>query len=395
MKHARATGSDWCGQVNAWGAAAVAGRFGLELVAVGADTSFACPVCGKGQRHSKSTDKRRAAKVTPDRGGWWCEPCGAKGDAVALAAVAVTGDLKPPLDGWRLVRQECAALGLCEADPRDPRGPGGQVRYVPPARPVVTVAQPARLPAAEVAALWGACSRLDAVPGWELEASAGGWCGEVRTFLATGRGLDVGALAALDVARVLPPPARVSSWPTWWPSSWCRSWRLVVPLYDARGELAALQARAIDGSEAPKTRNPMGAGVTSGTFFANREGLELLRGAYSGPSGVFVEGLTDFLAATALLSALEPQKRPAVLAVIAGSAKAAGQIVTTRRFVVMTDNDETGEKYFRELEAATGLSGIRKKLARIDGKKADVNDWARRDAQGLLKALTTGGAHVE
>jgi hypothetical protein len=396
VKSARAPGPDWFGQVRDQGVPAVAGRFGLELVTVGADTSFTCPACGKAQRHSKSTDKRRAAKVTPDRGGWWCEPCQATGDAVSVAAFVVTGSLKPPAERWGEVRSACAAHGLCEADPSDPRGPA-PVRYVPPARPVVTVAAPVRLPAAEVAALWAECSRLDAVPGWDLEAGGGDWCGEVRAYLS-GRRLEVGALVAADVARVLPPPARVASWPAWWPSSWCGSWRLAVPLYDARGEHVAMQARAIDGSDEPKTRNPRGAGVTAGTFFGNPEGLELLRGTYSGPGLTMVEGLTDFLAAVVLCSHLEASRRPAVLGVIAGSARAlAGVRVSVSRVNVITDNDATGEKYASEVTNALDRRTTRVLLTPIGERRADLNDLLKARPAAALAALTygMGAAHGE
>jgi hypothetical protein len=386
VAHARA---EWFAQVNAWGVADVAGRFGLELVAVGADRSFACPVCGKERRHSKGTDKRLAAKAMPN-GRWWCEPCQATGDAVALAAAAVTGSTEPPRERWAEVRRECAALGLCEADPRDPQAARAPpVRYVPP--PPRPTEPPAQLPTAEVAALWAACPRLDAVPSWEFDGASEGWCGEARRYLVEQRGLDVGHLAAVDAARVVPPAAVLEHWPSWWPSTWGRSWRLAVPMYDANGAMVAVQARAVDGNER-KTTNPKGQGVTSGAFFASPEGLALLRGTYTGPGLALVEGLTDTLSAVCLVGELERHRRPAVLGLVAGSAKAlrAVRVSTSRRVNVLTDNDKDGEKYAEAARAALDRRVTRVRLKPIEGKRADLNNWLQRDPAVALAAVTYG-----
>lgn len=390
--------SAWFAQVKAWPVAQVAARFGLPVLERGADASFPCPVCRKVVRHSKGLGAAalerapRAAKVVHGGAGWWCEPCGATGDAAALAAALVAGAVKPATaEGWAEVRRECAALGLCEADSSDPRAPTAR-RYEPPAPELRASVELERLPAAEVAALWGACSRLEAVPGWD----DGSWCGAAREYLA-GRGLEVATLAAIDAARILPPVAR-HAWPSWWPSSWVRSWRVAVPLYGAGGELVALQARAIEPAD-PKTRNPLGAGVVTGTFFADAGGLEVLRGTWAGPSVAVVEGLTDFLAAAQLAAGLEAHRRPAVLGIVAGSARALAGVKLTAlcRLVVLTDNDDTGERYFREVAAALPrLEGFRVRLKPLDGKRADLGDYLKHHPALAVAALThgaKGGAH--
>lgn len=376
--------AEWFAQVKARPVGEVAAAFGLELIRRGSDVSFICPACGKVLRHSKQAGGRRSAKVTPDGGGWWCDPCGAKGDAVTLAALQVTGKPKPA--EWATVRRECAALGLCEHDPRDPNAPTAR-RYTPPAPKQVEALKPSRLPAAEVAALWAASSRLGAVPQDGAE-----WFSAARVYLAT-RGLHPGLLAELDLARVL-PPTKAYAWPAWWPSSWSEVWRVAVRLYDASGVMVALQARAIAATgDGPKTRNPMGAGVVSGTFFADAGGLEVLRGTYAGPGLVVVEGLTDYLAAALLAAELEPRRRPAVLGIMAGSARA---LTTVRvkahcRLNVMTDNDESGEKYFREVAAALpGLNGFRVRLRPLEGKRADLGDWLRHHRDTAMAAMTFG-----
>ncbi len=382
--------TDWFAQVKAWSVAEVAARFGLPVHRQGADVSFPCPACGKARRHTKGADKRNAAKVVGD-GGWWCEPCEARGDAVSLAAARVTGSLKPANpEGWREVRRECAALGLCDADPSDPAAPTAR-KYVPPPLELQKEEAPKRAPAAEVAALWAAASALDAVPSWD---EGGAWCGSARLFLAD-RGLSPARLAGLDVARILSPPER-HAWPAWWPSYPTENYpapfnyRVAAALYEPGGHMVAIQARTI-GPEEKKTRNPSGASVR-GAFFADAGGLEVLRGG-SGRVVTLVEGLTDFLAAAQLVGELELGERPAVLGLVAGSAQALVNVrLNVTRLNVLTDNDETGERYFREVvKALPGASGFRVKLRPLEaGKRADLNDYLKNHPAHALAALTHG-----
>ena len=398
--------------------AEVAAAFGVPVFRQGTDVSFPCPVCGKVVRYSKGLSEAalerapRAAMVAHGGSGWVCfaNGCGAKGDAVALAAVLAVGAVKPATKkDWAEVRRKCAAKGLCDADPSDPRAPAAR-RYEPP--PLVPMKAPElkRLPAAEVAALWAACSRLDAVPAWD---AGGTWCGEARAYLA-GRGLDVGALAAIDAARVVPPVELVASWPEWWRGWWGKTWRVAVPLYDATGVMVALQARALPEhlatheawvkrrleadpkawvKPATKTTNPKGPFV-AGTFFADAGGLEVLRGTWSGPLVTVVEGLADFLAASQLAAGLEPTRRPAVLGVMSGSARAlSGVRVNVSRLNVLTDNDKKGEEYFREVTAALPrLPWVRVRLRPLVGVegRADLGDYLRLHPALALAALTHG-----
>lgn len=388
--------NEWFAQVKAWPVAEVAARFGRPVQRKGPDVSFPCPACGKERRHTKGTDQRAAAKVV-NEGGWWCEPCDAGGDAVSLAAACVTGRLKPASpDGWREVRRECAALGLCEADPRDTTAPTGR-KYEPPPPELRTKQTPARAPApaTEVRRLWDASERLGALPVWDGWEEDGSWCGDARAFL-TARGLSPARLAALDVARILPPAAH-HAWPGWWPAWWSTSWRLAVPLYGLGAELVGLQARAIDGAD-PKTRNPKDVSMGGG-FFADASGLEVLRGTWGGGAVVLVEGLTDFLSAAQLAADLEPNRRPAVLGLVAGSAQALAtmKLEASCRLVVMSDNDATGEKYFEQVKKALpGLSGVRVRLLPLGDKRADLNDYLRQHPAHALAALTygmKGGTH--
>lgn len=385
--------SDWLAQVKAWPAAVVAARFGLPVMPRGRDVSFPCPACGQERRHTKTRRHLLAAKASPEhptRWGCFANGCAAKGDAVTLAAWLVLKSARPTrAEEWREVRRECAALGLCEGEPGDTEAPAVR-RYVPP--PPIPREEPKRAPAAEVAALWAAALRLDAVPSWKGGVE---WCGDARAFLAE-RGFDVARLAALDAARILPPGDRCA-WPEWWPASWARSWRLAVPLYAPGGELVGCQARAVDGAER-KTTNPKGVSIT-GAFFADAGGLEVLRGAYRGAGVAVVEGLTDFLAAAQLAAGLEAGRRPAVLGVVAGSPSALAGVRPPApcRLVVITDNDDTGERYFREVTAALPAARwARVRLRPLEGKRADLNDYLKHHPALAVAALThgqEGGAH--
>jgi hypothetical protein len=117
--------------------------------------------------------------------------------------------------------------------------------------------------------------------------------GDVYEYLGR-RGLmesfEDGAFGVLGADMRL--PAAVASWPH-------RGYRLVVPLYGPDGQLTAVQARSITNSS-PKTLFHPGAKV-SGSLFANRAGLELMRGSWHGAARVVMaEGLTDFLALSVL-----------------------------------------------------------------------------------------------
>ena len=137
----------------------------------------------------------------------------------------------------------------------------------------------------------------------------------------------------------------------------------------------------------------MGAGVVSGTFFADAGGLEVLQGTYAGPGLVVVEGLTDYLAAAQLAAELETLRRPAVLGIMAGSSSALTTVSVKAhcRLNVMTDNDTSGDKYFREVAAALpGLNGFRVRLRPLEGKRADLGDWLRHNKNAAMAAMTVG-----
>jgi len=340
--------AEWLEVLRAQGPARVATAWGLVpgRNATGGRSTWACPACSAPTRHTRTGDKRGAVGLTPDGQGWRCHQCDASGDAVALAAWLALGRGRWSGADALTLRAECAARGLCEGATGAPL-PSTPPRPLPPLPPVV--APPVvRPPASEVAELWSACEGLGAMPAWQ-----GGpdWCGTVREYLASRR-FDVGTLAGLNVARILPPPER-HAYPAWWPAAWADAWRLVVPAYEASGALASLHARAVrDVGEGPKTRWPRGAGA-AGLLLACPLGAAFLRGEGPVPSTVLVvEGLADTLAAALMLA--QAGRRWPVLGVSSGSTRAVGAVRWPRGVIcrVATDPDGTGEQYAAQVRAA-------------------------------------------
>lgn len=198
-----------------------------------------CPACSATTRGS--TDARAPVGLRPDGRGWSCYTCGAKGDGVALVAYALGLGERPA--SWAPVAAWFRERGWIEDRSPSSTSRPGPVRPVVAPPPAPAPAPPARLDPAEVRALWAAC------PSVEVEAVAP-WF-DVR---ARGLGLD-GArvrrvVEALDLARScarvaldLPAWARITKPSGTGRTSWADGWPLVLPCFDAEGELVALRAR--------------------------------------------------------------------------------------------------------------------------------------------------------
>lgn len=377
-----------------------------------------CPACNGDRRGS--ADRRPPVGVTGDGHGWCCFPCGAKGDALDLAALRVAGAALGELDAKRRgeVRAWCAGRGWCEpAPPLSPLGmvaaelfgvlpPKGDPRWreagrelkrreaageaprpAPAVEPPPVVRPPRREngarnanenpaterpppPLEELAALWAACRPLNG-PG--CAAVAGDWLREVR-------GLDLDAVAALDLVRVLPD---VYPWPGWIPwlgmerGAWLALYRLAAPMYDAAGELRAIRFRAVNhvheldpDADPPRLRwrvlpverkalAPRGARL-AGLVLADPWGLALLRGARE-VDGVpwdgavlVAEGEIDLCAATSSAGRFRGGATFAAFAVVAGSwtAELAARIPDGARVTIATDADDAGDKYAEAVRAS-------------------------------------------
>ncbi len=362
---------DWFAEVKVWPIAEVAGRFGLEVVRKGADVSFPCPVCRKNRRHSRGADPRRAAKVMHGNR-WWCEPCGAGGDVVALAAALTTGSANPPREWWPDVRSRCAAMGLCT-----------DLSGRPPPRQFVTFKAAAEstplayAPREGIEALWHACRPV------ALDSEAG-------RYLSS-RGFDVERLPWLEMVREAPTETEPMPW---WPAPWLRRWPLMFPAYSASGELVSLHGRAL-GQVEPKTRWPYRCSA-SGLLFADTMGVTFLRQCARGASVdgleavVVCEGATDTLKLSEVVDGGECAF--AVLGYVAGSKRAFADIDWPVHVpcLVATDNDAAGDRYAAELCEAVDrrvpVFRVRVPQARSpEGRKA--GDWSDMSNVDVLDAI--------
>jgi hypothetical protein len=300
---------------------------------------FTCPI-----HNEDHSDGKPSGRIVHGGNGWRCWSCDEGGDALTLAAIVLTGSRKPPT--WDPVRAWFASRGWCA--PQDDR------QWVPPApipRPApVVVREVSRLPGSEVAELWGAAWFVD------TEQRARRWM--------HARGLDAGACG--DIVRSLPSSAGVPSWATCLGEAWSNGHTLLLPAYDAQGELVGLRARWTgaewDGERwrevsAPGGRkevNPRGSGVLRATVYADETGRAVLQGeSPEGWSGkvIVVEGGPTWLR-YAIAARKTAGEWPAVLGVWSGAwpddaegDKIASSLTHAAGVYVATDSDDAGDKY--------------------------------------------------
>jgi hypothetical protein len=335
-------GPSWFKQVRGCGVLHVARAFGVQ---VNRDRTLSCPApsCGADRRASSGDDQRGPVGLK-DGHGWFCHRCKVSGDPVTLAAYVVTGEPKPA--HWTPVQDACADLNLCDqrptrgatATPRAPRPVFVEPPHAPPVRDV---------PGAQ--GLWQAAQLV----GDSAEAMA--WLGF--------RGLDWGDVELYDLARALSADAQLASWARRGGVAWNRApqmYRLIVPLYDARGVLTSVHARAValpEVTSGEKAAFPLGLG-SGGLVMAcplavrmlagDPLALELVKQARpEGEPGVLIaEGVPDFLSWATRWSDAD-ELAPAVLAVVSGawSAEFSDRIPDGAHVLVATHDDQAGDRY--------------------------------------------------
>ena len=319
-----------------------------------------CPGCGTSR--DDASDKRHSV-VLGD--GWWCVRCNEKGDGLALAALVLVGDKRPPASRWSEVRAWFAARGWCDPETGGPQPP--------PVRPVVPVAappppEPSRLPPAEVAALWAACGTVKTygAPSGNHDPCLWLWA----------RGFCESWIAEMDLARGLPVGTACPSWAQYRGQAWADAgYRLILRAFDERGNLASLVARWTGIEDLKGTQNGLGwrtvpppdkwpkslnarGGSIRGLAFANPMGRCLLeRGPDASPgegsggpvswdgSVWLVEGHTDLLRlATASDRVGADNRTPAVLGYVQGSwtPALAARLPAAADVVVLPDADPNG-----------------------------------------------------
>lgn len=297
--------------------------------------------------------ERDSFHVHPDTLAWKCHSkCQDSGDVVAFVerrnGVGFV-DAARYLAG--LVGEELPGRGA-----RGPHQPAAPRRSPPRPPPVYR-----RPPAAEVAALWAAAQPVTSDP----EASA---------YLES-RALCPATVEDRDLARVLPPGARLPRWTSCRGRSWAESGhRLVLPSYSATGRLESLRARLLRPprvADELKALAPAGANV-AGLLLADALGRRLFAGEPDAVElvrrgGVWIaEGETDWLTLASAWSD-GAEDAPAVLGLVSGAwtPELAARLPDNVTLQLATDADEAGERYACEV-VATLAARMRAGLVKVE-----------------------------
>jgi 5S rRNA maturation endonuclease (ribonuclease M5) len=350
----------WIEQAKAVPVSVVAERLGLDV----RSRSFGpCPSCGAEAREREGRHRPPCGIICGDRG-WRCFRCDATGDGLNLVGLhlarKVVREMAPA--ERRLVRGWYARHGWCEDGAGSPATAAW--RRTPPPPPVPPPEYP---PAHEVTELWRRCLPLTAAPD------------AVRAWFDEYRGINHGAVSALDLARFLPADA---SLPRWVPtlglgSRWRALYRVVIPMFDAAGEMRALRFRAVspiptgrgaawappagitlnhgelwadvrgERRRLPKSLSPRGS--VRGLVLADPAGRALLAGDLAAWDGwvPIVEGEPDLWAVACTRRSPTDGLTFATLGVTAGSwtPDLAARVPEGANVLVWTDHDEKGEHY--------------------------------------------------
>lgn len=194
-----------------------------------------------------------------------------------------------------------------------------------------------------------------------------------------GRRIEPQKVAELDLARFTPDPHKFT-YPTWWTKGRWRKWGIVVPLYEANGSLASVQARSST-EASPKTLCPKGCQIKE-LVFANPKALALMKGQGCSTREILIcEGLTDFLTASSSFETI------AVFGIITGSALVFSKIryPDNAEVKIATHPDPTGESYADKIRKAipANVKCIRKKvgdahpMSTTSGKFYDLTEAAK------------------
>lgn len=257
----------------------------------------------------------------------FCFGCGKGGDVFSLAAAVLGLDVRAD---FARVGQELAAR--CGLDSSSTPPLSRQVKE-----------QPARIYPPDAGAVWERCGRVcdDRLLREQLEA----------------RSMDAEAVSALDLARVLPGGML---------PRWCRSWQqsghsLVLPLYDARGNLASLHGRTLTDNKHGKGRFPTGH-TNRGLVMADATALDVLAtGTAPWWNGQILisEGATDFLT-LATRWGDSAEKLPATLGIYEGawSAALAARIPKSSQVRILTDPDEKGMYFASQILESIGHCNV-------------------------------------
>ena len=262
---------------------------------------------------------------------WKCWGCGATGDVLTLVAVA--NNLKIESD-FKGVLLEAARLGglwhlvekLQGREPREPRP-----AFVPP--PVVSEPPREWPPREDVDALWSSCAATNDDA-------------EVAAYLLS-RALDPDVIDGRGLARALPQQGALPRWCVCRGGSWREAgYKLVIPVYDAKGDMRGVRVgRVVDG-DGPKRLPPFGHKAGE-LIMADEFGVAMLRGEIHPYNVVIVEGEPDFLSRASVAN----DPHGCTLGIWNGSWTSAfvDRIHIGARVALRTDVDKAGDKYAADI----------------------------------------------
>lgn len=260
-----------------------------------------------------------------------CHSCGQGYDAVALVQAALGGSHRDALVACAEVVGAWDVLAELEA-------PSERERHAPiPRRPPREAPPPTYPDASEVTAVWESAEHVT--------------CDAAAARYLAGRRIDPEQVWRRDLARVLTSSSPSYRWMRFGSRSWLGAgYRMVVPVYNARGVMRALRAWRLDG-RGPKRVAPAG-GSTSGLVMADIWGVGMLRGEGQACDVLIAEGEPDYVLAASRWRLLA--SRPtATLGVVSGSwtREIASRVPDGATVMIATHEDEAGDRYARDIAA--------------------------------------------
>jgi hypothetical protein len=271
-----------------------------------------------------------------------CHGCGVGGDALSLIAIAHRLDVKRDFREVLRIAVDLAGRWDLRDDVDAPRQPT-QI----PTRALARAMLPERdyPPVDEVSAVWKAAGYVADDAG-------------ARTMLE-GRALDVEAIDERSLARVLPSSAGLPRWARFAGQSWTEiGHRLVLPVYNAAGQMRSLRAWRVGEGDTPKRLPPSGH-KASGLVLADPFAVGVLA-AGARVAGmpdpirlVVTEGEPDFLVWATRFSDAD-ERAPIVLGIGSGSwtDALASRIPSGSRVIIRTDHDPAGDRYAEQVRAS-------------------------------------------
>jgi DNA primase len=260
-----------------------------------------------------------------------CFGCGITGDALHVVAAASGLDLQRDFRKVLERAAEIAGLGSNVGNVSHTA-----LRPTPPAPSPLSRTLP---PREQVLELLAACTAVcDDLPlRRDLEA----------------RGIDPAVVTDRDLARALSGTARLPRWARSRDGTWSETGhRLIVPMYDASGQIVTVRARRLLGEDRPKALPPAGY-RHDGAVMADPLSRLLLAGQaldwWTERTVLIEEGEPDWLTAATHFG--DDESAPAVMGVVASSwnAEIAARIPSGATVVIRTHGDQAGHRYAREI----------------------------------------------